>query len=201
MLRSRRSFVLQDGIDIRWTASMLGGTVGDMSLPLHEIAEANHRILDPFTDGEQYRPRSDPSAAGAPANRPPDPIARRVPHPLAFNVQRTSRARSLVILPCSTVSVNAPQSVVRTGVPHICAKVPTAGGKTPVMAQNRWQRPEATEKGVAPTGLNAQTSTGRRKGFFPRPATSWFDPRRNPMIASQVDRPLGNAINPNPPAI
>jgi len=36
---------------------MLGGTVGDMSLPLHEIAEANHRILDPFTDEEHYWPR------------------------------------------------------------------------------------------------------------------------------------------------
>jgi len=31
---------------------MPGGTVGDMSLPLHEIAEANHRILDPFTDAQ-----------------------------------------------------------------------------------------------------------------------------------------------------
>ena len=31
---------------------MLGGTVGDMSLPLHEIAEASHRILDPFTDAQ-----------------------------------------------------------------------------------------------------------------------------------------------------
>jgi hypothetical protein len=36
---------------------MLGGTVGDMSLPLHEIAQANHDILDPFTDEEHYRPR------------------------------------------------------------------------------------------------------------------------------------------------